>query len=171
MLVGQPVADQRLHGDHFQSVPGAEFDELRHARHGSIRIHDFADDAAGLKSAHPGQIDGRFGLSGAHQDSAFPRPQGKHVPWTGQIPGTGLGRHRGQDGMRAIARRNSCGDAFGRIDRLAECSAEARRIHWRYQRQVKRVAPLRREGQADQAAAVSRHEVNGFRRNALRGHG
>ena len=84
-LVCEAIADQAGHRDHLQAVPLAEFGELRHARHGAVRVHDFADDAAGFESGQARQIDGGFGLPGANQHAAFARAQRKHVAGTRQI--------------------------------------------------------------------------------------
>src|SRR5579884_2241472 len=40
------IADEVGHRDHLEAVLPAEFDQLRNPRHGSVFIHDFADDAA-----------------------------------------------------------------------------------------------------------------------------
>ena len=40
------VADEIGDRDHFKAVLFAEFDKLRNAGHGSVFVHDFADDAA-----------------------------------------------------------------------------------------------------------------------------
>ena len=46
-----------------------------HARHGAVIVHDLADDAGGIETGEPGEVDGGFGVTGAHQHAAFARDQ------------------------------------------------------------------------------------------------
>ena len=74
-LVPHAVANQFRDGQQLQSVRAAEFRELRHARHGAVVIHDFADHARGSESGDARQVHRRFGLPGAHQHAAVSRAQ------------------------------------------------------------------------------------------------
>ena len=60
------VANQLGDGNHFQPVNCAELGQMRNPGHGAVRIHDFANHAARLKSAHPSQIHRRFRLPRAN---------------------------------------------------------------------------------------------------------
>ena len=104
MFVAQTVADQVGDRDHFQAVPRAEFAKLRHARHGAVLIHDFADHARGVESGEAGKIDGRFRLSGAHQHAAFARAQGKDVAGAREIAGPRVRVDGCEDGSGAVRR-------------------------------------------------------------------
>src|SRR5579884_3855321 len=81
----QAVANEVGYGDHLEAVAGAEGDEFGHAGHGAIRVHDFADHTAGLEAGEAGQIDGGFGLAGAHQYAAGTRAEREHMAGARQI--------------------------------------------------------------------------------------
>jgi len=51
------VPDQLRNGQHFQAVFAAEIGQVRHARHGAVFIHDFADHTCWDQPSHPGQVD------------------------------------------------------------------------------------------------------------------
>ena len=58
---------------------GAKLEELRHAGHGAVLVHDFADDAGGAKSGDARKINRCFGLACAYEHAAIARAQRKHV--------------------------------------------------------------------------------------------
>ncbi len=91
-LVLHAIANQLRYRQQLQAVDLAEFDQIGHARHGPVVAHDFADNAGGHQSRHSGQVYRRFSLSGAHQHSAFARPQREDVAGSGQVrrPGCGI---------------------------------------------------------------------------------
>ena len=146
-------------------------DQLRHARHGAVLIHDFADDSAGFELGQAGQIDGGLGLSGANQHAAFAGAQGEDVARAGEVARTAGGPDGGADGVGAVGRGDSGGDALGGVDGFAEGGAEARGVHGRDQGQMQGIATLRRQRQADQAAPMHGHEVDRLGRNELGGQG
>src|SRR5579883_542715 len=166
-LVLHAVPDQLRDRNHLQSVALAELLELRNPRHGAVRVHDLADHAGRLEPGERGQIDGRLGLRGAHPHAAFPRAQGKDVAGAGQVRRAAIGVDRLQDGAGAVGGRNTGRHAVARVDRFAEGGAEIGRIRRTHQRQAEGIAPLRRERQADEPAAVGRHEVDDLRRDLL----
>ena len=57
----------------------AEFDELRHAGHGAVFTHDFADDAGRSESGDAREVHGGFGLAGADEHAAVARAQREDV--------------------------------------------------------------------------------------------
>ncbi len=81
------------------------------------------------------------------------------------------GRALGSIAVRMVCARSAAEipveTPSSRVDRFAERGAETRCVHGRDQRQVQRVAALRCQRQADQAAAMGRHEVDGFGRDGL----
>ena len=85
------------------------------------------------------------------------------MPRLAQILGLGTGRHRRQDRMRPIVRRNPGRNAFRGLDRQREIGfvlAVGIRDH---QRQAQFAAAIARQRKADQAAAIAGHEVDIFR--------
>ena len=160
-LGAHAVLNQVGDGDHQQLVPLGKLLQLRHTRHRPVVVHDFADDAGGIQSGDAREIDGRFGLTGAHEHAAGARLQRKHVARPGEIARSCRridGRqHRG----RAVARRDPrAGDVLG-LHRHAEGGIEARGILRHHLRDLELREPVLRHRHADQAAAVLRHEVDG----------
>ena len=164
-----PVLDQIRDRDHQQAVLLRELRQLRHARHRAVLVHDFADDAGRIQPGDARQIDGRFGLPGAHQHAARARAQRKHVAGPREV-----GRPRSPDrSPRARSprdRRPRCRCVvrpFASID-TQNAVSNRERVLRHHQRNLELVEPLRRHRQADQAAAVPRHEVDRLRRHLLR---
>ena len=82
----------------------------------------------------------------------------------------GVARHRNLDGAGAVGGRDAGLDALGGLDRLGEIGAVSRAVAGGHQRQVQLAAALFGQRQADQAAPVRDHEVDGFGRDELGGH-
>ncbi len=96
------IADEVGHRDHFEAVLPAELGELRHARHGAVLVHDFANHTAGRKAREPRQIDSRFGLSRANEYAAWPGTQREHVSRTREIWRARRRIHGDANGVSAI---------------------------------------------------------------------
>ena len=159
-LVAHAVLDQIGDRDHEQLVPACEPSQLRHPSHGAVVVHDLADDADGMETGNPRQIDRGFGLAGSHQHAAVPRPQRKHVAGTGEIPRL-RGRIRG--GLRGdspIGRRYPRARRLLRLDRHAERGGELGRVLPHHERNVQTVQPVPGHRKADQTPTVLRHEVD-----------
>ena len=119
------------------------------------------------KSGQPRQIHRGFGLARPHQHAAFSRPQRKDVAGANQIARS-AGRIDGHaDGVRAVGRGDAGGDALGRFNGFAKCSAESRIVARGHGRQLERVADFGAERKADQAAGVPGHEIDDLGRDHL----
>src|SRR5580704_10042346 len=70
-LMRHAVTNQFSHSQHLEPVLIAELDEVGHAGHGAVVLHDFANDPGGNHSREAGEIDRGFGLSGADEYSAL----------------------------------------------------------------------------------------------------
>ena len=103
----------------FQIVFAAKFDELRHAGHGAVFAHDFADDAGRIESGDARKIDAGFGLPGAHQHAAIARAQRENVAGTREVLRLGLGIDGGEDGDGTVGSADTGGDADARVDCFA----------------------------------------------------
>ena len=170
-LVAQAVADELGDGDHFEAVLPAERDEVGDAGHFAVVAHDFADDAGGGEAGEAGEIDGGLGLSGADQNAAAAGAQREDVAGTDEVGGGGAGVDGGADGMGAVGGRDAGGDAFSCLDGFGESGAEAGGVLLRHGKEAQVVGALLSEGEADEAAAVAGHEVDGFGGNVLGGQG
>ena len=82
-----------------------------------------------------------------------------------------LGTDGGADGVRAVGGGDAGGDAFAGLDGLGKGGAEARGVLLRHGEEAQVVGALLGEGEADEAAAVARHEVDGFGGDELGGQG
>ena len=112
-LVLHAVADEVRDRQHFQIVLFAEFVELRHARHGAVFVHDFADDAGGVQAGDAREVDAGFGLAGADEHAAVAGAQREDVARAGEILRAGLRVDGGEDGDGAVGGADAGGDADG----------------------------------------------------------
>ncbi len=170
-LVAEAVADELGDGEDLHAVLLAEGDEVGDAGHFAVVAHDFADDAGGIEAGHAGEIDGGFCLAGADEDAAAAGAEGEDVAGAGEVGGGGIWRDGGLDGVGAVGGGDSGGDAFAGFNGLSEGGAEAGGVVLRHGEEAEEVGALLGEGEADEAAAVAGHEINGFRRGELGGEG
>ena len=170
-LVAQAVADELGNGEDLEAVFAAEGDEVGDARHFAVVAHDFANNAGGGEAGHAGEIDGGLGLAGADQDAAAARAQREDVAGTGEVGRGGAGIDGGADGAGAVGGRDAGGDALASFDGLSERGAEARGVLLRHGEEAQIVGALLSEGEADEAAAVAGHEVDGLGGDVLGGQG
>ena len=170
-LVAEAVADEFGDGEDAQAVLAAERDEVGDARHLAVVAHDFADHAGGSEAGHAGEVDGGLGLAGADEDAAAAGAEGKDVAGAGEVGGGGFGIDGDADGVGAIGGGDAGGDAFARLDGLSEGGAEAGGVLLRHGEEAQVVGALLGEGEADEAAAIAGHEVDGFGSDVLGGEG
>jgi len=126
----------------------------------AVLAHDLADDARGREAGEPCQVDGAFGLPRAHQHAAAPRAQREDVPGRDDVVRAGVGGDGGADRRRAVDGRDAATDAEPGVDRDRERGAERRPVLRHHHREPELVAAALREREADQPAAVRRHEVD-----------
>ena len=122
-LVLHAVADEIGYREHFDPVLFAEFDELRHASHGAVFIHDFADDAAGIEASDTREVDAGFRLTGADEHAAIAGAQWEHVAGAGEILRAGLGINGGENGDGAVRSADARGHAHFGVDRFGKGGA------------------------------------------------
>ena len=72
------VLDQVGDGDHLQAVLPAVRNEIRHAGHGSVVLHDLADHAGRVQPGEAREIDRRLRLAGTLEHPAGPGPEREH---------------------------------------------------------------------------------------------
>jgi len=118
---------------------------------------------------HAGQVATGFGVPGAHQHPAVHGLQRKDVARLDQIPGPRVPGDGGLHGTCPVAGGNAGGHALGGLDRDGERRGMLGAVARHHRRQAQPFAVFAGEGQADQAAAEARHEVDRFRRDVLGG--
>ncbi len=157
------VGDQVGHGDHLQLVALAVLDEVGHARHGPVVLHDLADDAGGDEPGQAREVDGRLGLAGALEHAAALGLEREDVAGLDEVVGPGARVDGDLDGVGAVVGGDAGAHALARLDRDRERGLEPGLVLGRHQVEVELVAALGGQRQADQAAAVGGHEVDGVR--------
>src|SRR5262245_4059208 len=115
-IMAQPIADQIFDGADLQAVALGEGDQIGHACHGAVVVHNLADDAGRKQASQAGEIDGGLRVAGAHEHATFARNQRENVPRGNDVLVV-LGRvDGGGNGAGTIVRRNAGGDALARLD-------------------------------------------------------
>ncbi len=126
---------------------------------------------AGVEPGEAREVDGAFGLAGAHEHAAVARAQREDVAGRDEIVAAAV--------RRSIATRIVCARSAALMPVVTPWRASTvtvnavprrRRVPLRHHRQIEPLAALVGEAEADQAAAVRRHEVDGLRRHELGGH-
>ncbi len=79
------VLNEVCDGDHEQLVPLREARQLRHACHGPVVIHDFADDTRRVEPRNAREVHGGFGLPGSNQHASGAGLQREHVAGARQV--------------------------------------------------------------------------------------
>ena len=79
VIVFAAIGDEIGDGADLQAVQLRERHEIGHARHRAVVVHDLADHAGRIEPGEPRDIDGGFGVAGAHQRAAVARDQRKDV--------------------------------------------------------------------------------------------
>ncbi len=142
--------------------------KIRHPRHGAVLIHDLADHGCRVEPGETRKIDRGFRMPRTDENASLARDQREHVPRRDDVVMI-FGRiDRRRDRACTVVRGNAGGDAFARLDRHGERGAGPGGIgpHHRFQPELLR--PGFRQCEADQAAAVLGHEVDGIGRRHLR---
>src|SRR5438309_9774965 len=136
------VANEVRHGEHLKVVFLAEFDELRHAGHGAVFTHDFADDTGGSEASDSGEVHRRFRLASADEHASIARAQRKNVSRAREVLRLGFWINGRQDGDGAVRSTDTGGDADARVDGFRKRGAMHGSVDWRHEREVELVAAL-----------------------------
>ncbi|MNT34167.1 hypothetical protein D3C72_1701280 [compost metagenome] len=136
--------------------------QVGQAGHRAVVVHHFADHRGGRAAGHGGEVAAGFGVAGAHEHAAVHRLQREDVAGLHQVGGHGVACHGGLHGAGAVGGRDAGGHAFGRLDGDGEGGGMLGAVALDHRRQLQPLAHLAREREADQAARVAGHEVDGF---------
>ena len=165
-----PVGDQVGDRDHLQPVALAVRDQVGHARHRAVVVHDLADHAGRGQAGEPREVDRRLGLAGALEHAAGLGLEREDVAGLDEVARPRGGVDRDLDRARAVGGGDAGGDALAGLDRDGERRLERRLVLGRHQVEPELVAALGRQRQADQPAAVLGHEVDRLGRDELGRH-
>ena len=153
----------------FSAVPLAVGDEVGHAGHRPVLVHDLADDAGRVQAGEPGEVDGRLGLAGAASTPPSRARSGKTWPGLTRSCGVDVRVDCDLDRARAVGGGDAGGHALAGLDRHRERGAERRLVVLGHLAQAELVAALLGQAEADQAARVRGHEVDRLGRRELGG--
>ena len=101
-------------------------------------------------------------MAGAGEDAAFARDDGKDVAGLDEVFRARIFGGGGEDGTGAVGGTDAGGDAFGGFYRDGEGGVVGRVVAPRLWPEFELVVALLGDGEADEAASVFRHEVDGF---------
>ncbi len=144
--------------------------EIRAPGHAAVLIENLDDHRCRAQPCQPRQVAAGFGMAGPNQHPARLRHEGKDVPGLHQIPGLGIGLDRSPHGGGPVRRRDAGGYALCRLDGNGEVGRVKGLVGIDHQRQPQLLASILGEGQADQTASVTRHEIDRLRGDRLGGH-
>ena len=159
------ILDELLDRDDLQVVPPRQLVKLVGGRALPAVGQDFAEHAGGQQASHAGQIDGRFGVSGAAQHAAFLGHQRKHVAGPKEVVRLALRVDQRQDRGRPLGGGDARADR-AMIDRHGEVRPQRGRIVPHHGVKIEPLADLRQDRHAELPAAVE-HEIDDFGRDLL----
>ena len=84
-------------------MSAAELDQLGHAGHRAVVVHDLADHAGGPQAGEAGEVDRALGLAGAHEHAALAGAQREDVARGAPDPRAGVGVDGDADGRARSA--------------------------------------------------------------------
>lgn len=164
LLPGEAVADEVGDGADAELVPLAEVFEVVAAHHFAVVAEDFADDGGGFHAGEACEVDGAFGLAGADEDAAVAGAEGVDVAGSEEVLRLGVVGDGDLHGDGAVLGTDAGGDAEAGVgvDGDGEVGAELGGVLLGLGVELEAVALLAGEREADDAASVGDHEVDGF---------
>ena len=163
------MRDQIGNGAKLQPMMLRKSHQIRHARHGAVIIHDLTNHTGGIEPRQPREIHRRFRMPRTHKRATFPRHQRKDMAGRDDMFPPHFRIDRNRDSARTVSRRNARGHAVTRFNGNSEGGLMPRAIRLRHQRQAQLIHARTRHGKADQAARITRHEIDCIRGRELRG--
>src|SRR5690606_13897270 len=122
------------------------------------------------EAGHASQVTGGLGVTGTGQHTTGLGHQREDVAGADDVLGHRIGGGSGLHGTRTVGSGNAGADALSRLDGNGELGAEARAVALYHQRQFQALAAFQTHGHADQATAVTGHEVDILGAAGLGGH-
>ncbi len=117
LLVPAPVLDQVGDRDHLQPVGGAVADQVRHAGHRAVVLHDLADDSRRDQAREPREVDGGLGLARALEHAAAASPKREDVTRLDEVARAGRRVDCDLNRLGAVLRGDAGRDTLARLDR------------------------------------------------------
>ena len=79
IFIPHAIGNEVSYGEDAETVLAGKLLQPGQTGHLSVVVHDLAQHTRGCETGHSGQVDRRFGVSGAFQNSTGLCPQGEHV--------------------------------------------------------------------------------------------
>ena len=164
-----PVCNKVRDRDDGQLVMRRKFQQFGQARHLAVVPENFADDSRRFQARLARQVHGGLGVPGPSKNAAFHGFQGEDVTGTDQIVRRAVVGQQHLNRAGAVISADACRHALARVDGLHESRAELiALIHRHHPGKPQICQSLAFHGNADQPAAVFRHEVDDVRSDVLR---
>ncbi|OPZ58937.1 MAG: hypothetical protein BWY88_00888 [Synergistetes bacterium ADurb.Bin520] len=167
-LASRAVLDQLGDGEEAEGVGGGKTPKVVQASHGSVFVHDLADDPCGRQPRHAGQIHRRLRVPRPAQHPSGASPQRENVSRHPKTLRLGVGRGQQSHRVRPFRRRDPRGGTIPSIHRHRERSAVGVGIPGRHGGEPQGVRSLRRQGSTDEPPSKGGHEIHHLRSGLLR---
>ena len=138
------------------------FDQVWHARHRAVVVHDLADRSGGLTARQTGQVDRSLGVTATLEHATVARAQREHVARRAELVGACIRIESPADRARAVVRADARVARRAHVDGNGERRFGAGFVLRHHRAQLQRVKPLGRHRHAEQPSPVRDHEVHGF---------
>lgn len=168
-VVQVAVVDQVRDGANLDAMFFSKFFQLRALGHSAVFIHDLDNDSGGFVTGHTRKIATGFRMTGAGQDTAWLRDNREDMTGLDNIVGCGVFGCGGVNRFRPVGSRDTCRNSFGGFDGYGEIGFVGGAVLVGHQWQLQSFCPVFCDGQADQAAGVTRKKRNMFGRDYIGG--
>ena len=116
LLRSPAILDEVGDRDHLEGVLPAVRDQVGHAGHRAVLVHDLADDPGRVEAGEAGKIDRRFGLTRSFEHPAGAGPQREDVPGLHEVFRACAGVDGHLDGAGPVGRGDPRGHALTGLD-------------------------------------------------------
>ena len=168
-FVRAAVMDQVGDRADLEAVLRGEHDEVRQPRHRAVVIEDLADHRSRREARERCEVAARLGMPCAHQHAAGLGGDREDMAGLDDVGGLRVFCDRDLHRARAVVRRDAGSHALGGLDRRGEVGAHRGAVVAHHGLDAELPATLAGQREADEAACMAHHEVDGLRRHVLRG--
>ncbi len=155
------MCDQVLDRTHFKSVLAFEFDQIRQTGHGSVLLHDLADDSGGIESGKLGEIDSRLGMPSAAEHPPVLGLEREDMAGLDEIAGERVGVGKNAYRRGAVFHADASGSSRSGIDRYGEVGFEKLAVPRDHSLKPKAVGAFGCDRHTDKSASELHHEIDG----------
>ena len=164
------MLDQLCDRDHLQAEAPLELDQLRQPLDRAVVVDQLADHSGGRQTSEDREVHGGLGVAGALQHTPVAGTEREDVTRLDELlrPRRIVGED--PDRARPIIGADSRGNALGGVDADREIRALGLSVPGHHRPQTEAAELVLKHRDADDAAAVADHHVDGLRRCLGGGH-